>query len=292
MKLLLTGRDGQVGHELLRTLAPLGEIIACSRAEMDLSQPQSLRQKVRSIEPDWIVNAAAYTAVDQAEKEEALATAINDEAPGVLAEEAKKLDAGFVHFSTDYVFDGSKSSPYVETDAPNPLGAYGRSKLAGEKTVQSIGGRAWIFRTSWVYAPRGKNFLLTILRLANERPSLRVVADQFGAPTTAALIAESTAKVIDQQIGKPLPSGLYHLTASGRTTWHGFAEAIVKNGAARGLCGDIPVDPITTAEYPLPAKRPANSVMDQSQLAAALGERFPDWREGLKVCLDQVAPQV
>jgi dTDP-4-dehydrorhamnose reductase len=288
MRLLVTGRDGQVGWELQRALAPLGEVIACSRAEMDLSQPQSLRDKLRSIKPDWIVNAAAYTAVDKAEQEEVLATTINGEAPGVLAEEAKKLGAGFVHFSTDYVFDGTKATPYAETDPTNPLGAYGRSKLAGEKSVQAAGGRSWIFRTSWVYAPRGKNFMLTILRLAKERPRLRVVADQFGAPTTAKLIAETTAAFIGKQIKQASDAGLYHLTAGGRTSWHGFAEAIVKGGAARGLCNDVPIDPITTAEYPLPAKRPGNSVMDSKRLQEAFGLVMPAWRSGLDACLDEL----
>jgi dTDP-4-dehydrorhamnose reductase len=288
MKLLITGKDGQVGFELQQSLAPLGEVIALSRADFDLSRPDELRDKVRAIKPDWIVNAAAYTAVDKAEQEEALATVINGDAPGILAEEARRIGAGFVHYSTDYVFDGTRKEAYVETDPTNPLGAYGRSKLVGEQRVTAIGGRAWIFRTSWVYAPRGKNFMLTILRLAKERPRLRVVADQFGAPTTAALIAETTAAFISK---KPDAStaGIYHLTAGGRTSWHGFAEAIVAGGAARGLCNDVPIDPITTAEYPLPAKRPGNSVMNSARLARDLGAPLPSWQLGLAACIDDIA---
>jgi dTDP-4-dehydrorhamnose reductase len=282
MKFLVTGKDGQVGWELQRTLAPLGEVIAFARADFDLSKPNDLRDKVRAIKPDWIVNAAAYTAVDKAEQEEALATVINGEAPGVLAEEARRIGAGFVHYSTDYVFDGTKKEAYVETDPTNPLGAYGRSKLVGEQRVTAVGGRAWTFRTSWVYAPRGKNFLLTILRLAKERPSLRVVADQFGAPTTASLIAQTTATFIGKNPDAST-AGIYHLTAGGRTSWHGFAEGIVKGGTARGLCNDVPVAPITTAEYPLPAKRPGNSVMSHLALERDFGMRMPGWQE----CLDQ-----
>lgn len=285
MRLLVTGKDGQVGWELQRALAPLGEVIAASRAEMDLSQPESLRENVRAIKPDWIINAAAYTAVDKAEQEEALATTINGEAPGVLAEEAKKLGAGFVHYSTDYVFDGTKTTPYVENDPTNPLGAYGRSKLLGEKNVQAIGGRSWVFRTSWVYAPRGKNFMLTMLRLAKEKPRLRVVADQFGAPTSAALIADATAAFIARQTKQPTPDALYHLSAGGHASWHSFAEAIVKLGAQWGLCPEVPVDPISTAEYPLPARRPANSLLDHRKLEAVLGVELPSWESGLETAL-------
>ncbi|HZP11104.1 MAG TPA: dTDP-4-dehydrorhamnose reductase [Nevskiaceae bacterium] len=286
-RILLTGKDGQVGFELQRALAPIGDVIAKSRAELDLADLSALRDRVRVIKPDWIINAAAYTGVDKAEQEEARATRINGDAPGLLAEEAKKVGAGFVHFSTDYVFDGTKSTPYVEDDPTNPLGAYGRSKLAGEKNVQAVGGRAFIFRTSWVYAPRGKNFMLTMLRLANEKPRLRVVADQFGAPTSAPSIAAAILHFLTAKA--PMPTGIYHLTAAGRTSWHGFAEAIVRGGAARNLCPEVPVDSLTTAEYPLPAKRPANSVMDHSRFAAATGYEPSDWREGLERCLDEVA---
>ncbi len=286
-RFLVTGKDGQVGFELQRSLAPLGEVIACSRAELDLSQSQMLRDRVRATKPDWIINAAAYTAVDKAESEEALATTINGEAPGVLAEEAKRIGAGFVHFSTDYVFDGAKATPYVETDSTNPLGAYGRSKLAGEKNVQAIGGRSFIFRTSWVYAARGKNFMLTMLRVANERPRLRIVADQFGAPTSASMISAATAQFLAAKV--EIPAGIYHVTAAGKTSWHGFAEAIVRGAAARKLCREVPVDPITTSQYPLLAKRPPNSVLDHSGFAAATGYRPADWRDGLERCLDEVA---
>ncbi|HUR21144.1 MAG TPA: dTDP-4-dehydrorhamnose reductase [Vicinamibacterales bacterium] len=289
MRILVTGRDGQVGWELQRTLARLGEVVAYSRTEFDLANPESLREKMRALKPDWIINAAAYTAVDRAEQEEASASTINGEAPGILAEEAKKLGAGFVHFSTDYVFDGTKQTPYVETDPTNPLGAYGRTKLAGEQNVMAAGGRSWIFRTSWVYAPRGKNFMLTILRLATERPRLRVVADQYGAPTSAGLISDTVARFMATESAHRAAGGLYHLTADGRTSWHGFAEAIVQEGAARGLCPQVPIDPITTAEYPLPAKRPMNSVMDHQQLARDFGLQLPDWRDSLRQCMDELA---
>ena len=287
MKHLVVGRDGQVGHELLRTLAPLGEVVTFPQDQFDLAKPETLAERIRAVRPDWIINAAAYTAVDQAEKEEALALKINGDSPGVLAEEAKKLGAGFVHFSTDYVFDGSKTSPYVESDAPNPLGAYGRTKLAGERNVEAAGGRWWTFRTSWVYAPRGKNFMLTMLKLAKERPRLRVVADQVGAPTTAALLAEIVAHLIASKADAST-SGLYHATAGGKTSWHGFAEAIIKGGAKRGLCNEIPVDPISTAEYPLPAKRPANSVLDHQRLVRELGFTPHAWEAGLEASLDQL----
>lgn len=286
-RILLTGKEGQVGYELQRALAPAGELFAYSRSELDLARPDPLRERVREVRPDWIVNAAAYTAVDQAESEEALATQINGEAPGVLAEEAKRIGAGFIHFSTDYVFAGDKDGRYVESDAPNPINAYGRSKLAGERRVQQAGGRAFIFRTSWVYAARGKNFLLTILKLASEKPRLRVVADQFGAPTSARTIANTVGAMLANP--DPPEAGIYHLSCAGKTSWHGFAQAIVTEGAQRGLCPAVPVDPIPATDYPTPARRPANSLLAHERLVRALGVAMPDWQSALRDCLDELA---
>ena len=226
MKILLFGKNGQVGWELNRSLQPLGEVVALSREEADFSNPESLRKIVSEISPDVIVNAVAYTAVDKAEEEEELAAIINGVAPGILAEEALKINALLIHYSTDYVFDGAKDSPYIETDKPNPINAYGRTKLAGEVVIQSSDCDYLIFRTSWVYASRGHNFLLTMLKLASEREELSIVADQMGAPTTAKLIADTTALSIRQAMGEKqsgnFSSDLYHLATSGSTSWHGF----------------------------------------------------------------------
>lgn len=275
MKILLTGRNGQVGWELERALAPLGELFAFDREGLDLGNPVQLASTLREIAPEIIVNAAAYTAVDRAESEPEAAFAINAQAPGALAESARQLGALLIHYSTDYVFDGTKAEPYAEGDATNPLSVYGASKLAGEQIIRASGARHWIFRTSWVYAPRGKNFLLTMLRLAREGKPLRVIDDQFGAPTSAAMIARATAQAVARS---PVPaSGLYHMTAAGRTSWHGFACAILRE------CGlDNPVTPIPAADYPLPAKRPANSLLDNRRLAASFGIRLPNWEEGLR----------
>ncbi len=287
MRLLVTGKNGQLGWELQRTLAPLGDVKAYSEQELDLTNTDAVRACLQACKPQWIINPAAYTAVDKAEKDEPLAQAVNGEAPGLLAEEAKRLGAGLIHFSTDYVFSGNKTSPYLESDPVDPLGAYGRTKLAGEQRVTASGARAWIFRLSWVYASRGSNFLLTMLRLANERPRLRVVADQIGAPTWARQIAEAVALFIakrpDAATGR-----IYHMTPQGRTSWHGFAEAIVRGGAERGLCPEVAIDPIATSDYPLPAKRPGNSVLDHEQLARDFGLRLPDWRDSLRLCLDEL----
>jgi dTDP-4-dehydrorhamnose reductase len=242
-----------------------------------------------------IVNAAAYTAVDNAEKEEALATRINGEAPGVLAEEARRLGALLIHYSTDYVFDGGKPSPYLETDPPNPMGAYGRSKLAGERAIAAAGGDWLTLRTSWVYAARGKNFLRTILRLAAEREELRVVADQFGAPTWARLIAESTAQIVAAALREratgTFASGIYHLTAAGETSWHGFASIIVDQARKVSLQPAPKVQrivPITTEEYPLPAPRPRNSRMSLDGLERRFGLALPAWDRCLSLCLAEL----
>ena len=278
MKILLTGRTGQVGWDLARLLPELGELRATDRGELDMADADSIRRVVRETRPALIVNAAAYTAVDKAESEPELAMRINGEAPGVLAEEAKRLGALFVHYSTDYVFDGEKAGAYVETDAPNPVSAYGRSKLTGERAVAASGCRHFVFRTSWVYAPRGRNFMLTILKVARERSELNVVDDQFGAPTSSAAIAEATMRAI----GKGGGDGLYHMSAGGRTSWHGFAQAIVKSA---GL--GTPVRAIPTADYPTPARRPRNSMLDNAKLARDFGIALPDWREGLREVLPQ-----
>lgn len=273
MRILLTGRSGQLGWELERALSPLGEMVALDRAGLDLADPDRIRSVLRELQPGLIVNAAAYTAVDRAESEPEAAFAINERAPGILAEEARRLGALLIHYSTDYVFDGTKTVPYSEEDTPGPLNVYGASKLEGERAIAASGARHWIFRTSWVYAPRGKNFFLTVLRLAREGMPLRVVADQFGAPTSAAMLARATAQALSTQAP---PSGLYHMSAAGRTSWHGFACAILREF---GIAD--PVTAIAAAEYPTPAKRPANSLLGTGRLAASFGIRMPSWEAGL-----------
>ncbi len=291
MKILLFGKIGQVGWELNRTLQPLGEVIALDRRDVDFSKPENLRAIVGEIKPDVIVNAVAYTAVDKAEAEEALASRINGVAPGVLAEEALKSNALLVHYSTDYVFDGTKLTPYLETDSPNPINAYGRTKLAGEIAVQSSGCDYLIFRTSWVYASRGHNFLLTILKLAKERDELNIVSDQIGAPTSARLIAETTVNCLQQAMKERLEgdfsSGLYHLAASGYTSWHGFAEKIV-NEENKVLNLDFKVKAIKTIDYPTQAKRPMNSRLAVDKLKKDYAVVLPNWAEALESCLNEL----
>ncbi len=282
-KILLTGKDGQVGWELQRTLAPLGNVIALDRSALDLVDVDAIRAAIRNTHPDIIVNAAAYTSVDQAEAETGLAYSINCQAPGIMAEEAKKSGALLVHYSTDYVFDGSGSNPFTEDSATGPLNAYGRSKLAGEQAIQAIDGRHLIFRTSWVYGLRGKNFLRTILRLAQEKEELRIIADQFGAPTWSRMIAEATALILARQT---VSEGLFHLTSCGATSWHGFTEAIL--GLTRNQRQREPLlTAIPTHEYPLPAIRPRNSRLSCERLARETNFRLPDWRESLALCLAQ-----
>ena len=283
-RILLTGIHGQVGHELQRTLAPLGDVVALDRTALDLADPDSVRNTVRSLRPAIIVNPAAYTAVDKAESELDLAMAINATAPALLAEEAQRLGALLVHFSTDYVFDGSKATPYVETDPTAPISSYGRSKLAGEQAIAAAGCRHLIFRTCWVYGRRGQNFLRTMLRLAGEREELRVVADQHGAPTWSRMIAETTALALARHQGQ---QGIYHLCAAGETTWHGFAEAIIALAHVRGLLPRAtPVRRITTAEFPTPARRPANSRLSCDRLQRDFGLSMPDWEHTLDLCLN------
>lgn len=288
-RILVTGVNGQVGFELARSLQGLGGVVAVDRATLDLADPDRIRAVVRDVRPALIVNPAAYTAVDQAERDEAAAMRINATAPGILAEEAKRLGAALIHYSTDYVFDGAKASPYVETDAPAPQNVYGSSKLAGERAIAAVGGAAIVFRTSWVYGSRGRNFLLTMLRLAAERPELKIVADQIGAPTWANTIAAMTAHVAAQALAADdaaawwaSRSGVYHLTAGGETSWHGFASAIVE---LADLASRPSVVPIPSLDYPTPAKRPANSCLSNDKLARTFGLVAPDWRDALGLCL-------
>jgi dTDP-4-dehydrorhamnose reductase len=280
VKILLTGPTGQVGWELAPQLAKLGEVVAPDRTALDLADADAIRARVRDLKPDVIVNAAAYTAVDRAESEPDRAAAINGTAPGVLAEEAKRVGALLVHYSTDYVFDGTKAAPYTEDDAPRPLSVYGRTKLEGERAIQASGCRHLILRTSWVYSGRGHNFLLTMLRLGAERPELRVVDDQRGAPTWARDIAAATVELLANP-----PGGLFHLTAGGETTWHGFACEIMRKAGLTPV-----VHRIRSDEYRTAARRPANSVLDNARLRAAAGIVMPAWAESLAKCLAEARP--
>jgi dTDP-4-dehydrorhamnose reductase len=300
-RILLTGKNGQIGAELAAVLPGLGEVIAPDRQQLDLSRPDDIRRTIQEIRPTLIVNAAAYTAVDQAEKEEPVAQAINADAPALMAQEAKKIGAGLVHYSTDYVFDGSKHSPYEESDPPNPLSVYGKTKLAGEQAIRDVGLPHLIFRTAWVYGTRGRNFLLTILRLASQREELSIVHDQFGAPTWCRQIAQGTAAVLgrlmaDREGALSLPEtgGVYHMTAAGITTWHDFAVAILDEAshvpanlswltAATGGRNLIAkrISPITTAQYPTLARRPAYSVLSNFRLAQRFGVHLTEWRAQL-----------
>lgn len=289
MNILLTGRNGQVGWELQRTLLPLGRIEAVDQQELDLADPAAIRRMLDALRPDVIVNPAAYTAVDKAESEPGLAHAVNAEAPALLAQWAARQGALMIHYSTDYVFDGAKPAPYVETDPAGPLGVYGRSKRAGEEAVLASGADHLIFRTSWVYGARGANFLRTMLRLAAEREELRVVNDQIGAPTWARFLAEATALALRQALAERrhgrFESGLFHLACAGETSWHGFASAIVEG--RQGLRVKA-VTPITTAEYPLPAPRPANSRLNTDAFRARFGLALPGWRDCLQLCLEEI----
>lgn len=294
MKILLTGATGQVGWELARTLLPIGEVIAVDRNQADLADLSSLRAIIQQHKPNVIVNPAAYTAVDKAESEQGTAFLVNAEAPGVLAEEANKIGAMLVHYSTDYVFDGSKNAPYTEGDSTNPSNVYGQSKLAGEKAIQSIANDFLILRTSWVYASRGNNFLKTILRLAAEREELKIVSDQIGSPTWARLIAETTAHVVwqamKQRQDSRFSSGVYHLTSSGETSWHGFAEKIVDIVREQGKVElkNRAIQPIPTTDYPLPAQRPANSRLSSDRLEQQFGLTLPSWDNALKLCMQEL----
>jgi dTDP-4-dehydrorhamnose reductase len=282
-RILVTGRNGQVGWELERALAPLGDILACDRTRIDLAIADDIRTAVREAKPDIIVNAAAYTAVDKAEVEPELAMTINGTAPGILAEEARRHGALLVHYSTDYVFDGSKPTAYTEDDLPSPINSYGRSKLAGEHAIRASGCRHLILRTSWVYGLRGRNFLRTMMRLAAERDELRIVDDQIGAPTWSRMIAQATALAL--AAAEPL-EGLFHLASAGETSWFGFTEAILAGTKDRHRTPRL--IPIPTSEYPLPATRPANSRLDCSRLMREAAISLPHWRVALDLCLQDI----
>ncbi|MQB16947.1 MULTISPECIES: dTDP-4-dehydrorhamnose reductase [Pseudomonas] len=287
MKILITGQHGQVSQELQQRLQDLGELIVLGRDQLDLADADLIRQQVRAHRPGLIINAAAHTAVDLAESEPDAAFAINAIAPGILAEEAKALGIPLIHYSTDYVFDGSKPAPYTENDTPNPLGVYGQSKLAGEQAIAAVGGQYLILRTSWVYSSHGKNFLLTMQRLLQEKPQMRIVADQIGAPTWAGTIANSTRVLIEQWLaGKAGAWGVYHLTAQGETSWFGFAAAIGEQLRAEGkACAEL--EPIPSSAYPTPAQRPLNSRLDCTRLQQQWHVSQPQWQDALHECLAQ-----
>ena len=289
-RILILGSAGQLGHELQKAFAGVGPITAVDHASLDLADPAQIRATVGRVAPQIILNAAAYTAVDRAESEPDLARAINEAAPCILAEEARKHHALFVHYSTDYVFDGSKTSPWIETDPPHPLNVYGAGKLAGELAVQHIGGSFLIFRTSWVYGPHGNNFLLTMLRLGRERSALSIVDDQIGAPTTSIELARAThavvAGILAGRFGTPADwSGLYHMTCSGSVSWFGFAQAIFARAAELFAIKPPHLTPIATSAYPRPAVRPANSVLSNARLQSRFGLQLAPWESALEEAL-------
>ena len=285
MRILISGKHGQVSSELQKRLGAMGELVVPGRDQLDLAQPEQIRQQVRRVRPDLIINAAAYTAVDKAQSEKAATFAVNAQAPGILAEEAAALGIPLIHYSTDYVFDGRKGAPYTETDATNPLGVYGESKLAGEQAITAVQGKHLILRTSWVYSTHGHNFLLTMQRLLQEKPELRIVADQIGAPTWAGTIANSTLALIERwQAGESGAWGTYHLSAQGETSWFGFAQAIGEALREQGKpCAHLL--PIPSSDYPTPAARPLNSRLDCSRLLREWGVSQPDWQTALRECL-------
>jgi len=289
-RVLILGAQGQLGIELQKTFTGAGEVVALGRARCDLANSESIRKVMAEVAPAIVLNAAAYTAVDRAESEPELAMRVNGEAPGVLAEEARKINALLVHYSTDYVFDGSKRGPWVEDDPVNPLNEYGRTKLAGERKIAEAGGRYLIFRTSWVYSLHGNNFLKTMLRLGRERDHLRVVNDQIGAPTTAAALARATRAVIDglDSVSHSEASGIYHMTCSGETSWCGFAQEIFRRARApEGRKWPV-VTGIPDMEYPTPAKRPKNSVLCNSKLKTRFGVALPRWEDALGETLEEM----
>lgn len=291
-RILLTGKNGQVGWELQRTLATLGQVVALDSKALDLTDASALRRAIQDIRPDIIVNPAAYTAVDKAETEPEIAMAVNATAPAVMAEEAKKSGALLVHYSTDYIFDGSKAGAYLEQDQPNPLGVYGKTKLLGEQAVRSSGCKHLIFRTSWVYGTRGKNFMLTMLRLAKERSELRVVDDQIGAPTWSRTLAEIPAQILAQLYAPSSSaerieqvSGTYQLTSSGSISWCGFTAEILR---VADIASKPALQPITTADYPTPTARPKNSVMSNAKLQQTFGLTAGDWQDNLRLCMQEL----
>ncbi|MDE2160695.1 MAG: dTDP-4-dehydrorhamnose reductase [Burkholderiales bacterium] len=296
MKILLLGKNGQVGWELQRSLAPLGEVVACDfdsagDLKADFSRPESLLPLIRSVRPDIIVNSAAHTAVDQAESEPERARAINAAAPGLIAREAAALGALLVHYSTDYVFDGSGDAPRDETAATAPRSVYGRTQLEGEELIRAAGGPHLILRTSWVYAARGGNFARTMLKLAAEREALNVIADQYGAPTGAELLADVTAHALRRTLAVPALAGTYHCVAAGETHWHGYATHVIDWARAQGVPIRVAADavkPIPTSAYPTPARRPLNSRLDTKKLRAAFDLALPDWRGGVDRMLTEI----
>ncbi len=291
MNILLLGKNGQVGWELQRSLAVLGQVTALGHGEADFTQPQAVAQAVRALCPDVIVNAAAHTAVDKAESEPGRARLLNATTPGVLAEEAARLGAWLVHYSTDYVFDGSGDRPWTELDAPAPLSVYGATKLEGERLIQQSGCRHLILRTSWVYAARGGNFAKTMLRLAQERERLTVIDDQWGAPTGADLLADVTAHAIRHLQQRPQDGGLYHCVAGGETTWHSYAKYVVEHTRQAQTAINIKateIAPVPTGAFPTPARRPHNSRLDNARLQAAFGLRLPPWQQGVARMLTEI----
>jgi dTDP-4-dehydrorhamnose reductase len=311
VRILLIGRNGQIGSELYRLLPSLGELVAPDRNELDLANAAHVRRAIREYQPNLIVNAAAYTNVDGAEKDHRTAHTVNAEAPAVMAEEAKKVGSALLHYSTDYVFDGRKNAPYEETDAPNPANVYGKSKLAGEQAIRASGVPHLIFRTSWIYARRGRNFLMTILRLATQREELRVVNDQIGAPTWSQEVAAGTVRVLQQVAGKETfdpasllaINGIYHMTAHGTTSWFDFARCILQESASmspeipwfQAATGGRPLiaqrlTPISSEEYPTAAQRPGYSVLSNSRLERTFGVQLPDWRAQLDTLFHDAEP--
>jgi dTDP-4-dehydrorhamnose reductase len=287
MKIIVTGKNGQVGHELMRSLAPLGEVVGIDVEDCDLNKPAAIEKMLAHVKPDLIVNPAAYTAVDKAESEANLAHAVNAAAPEVLAKYAASKNIPIIHYSTDYVFDGTKDGLYVETDKANPKSVYGKTKYLGEAAVRNNAPKHVILRTSWVFGSHGVNFLKTMLKLAQERDALRVVADQVGAPTSAELIAETTAQIMRQMVGLPEDDprwGVYHLTAGGATNWHAYASYVIAQARAAGWpikVADEAIAAIRTEDYPVAATRPMNSCLDTTKLRAAFGVSLPDWRVGV-----------
>jgi len=292
-RILIVGKTGQLGRELARSFAGFGSVVAADRAAVDLADPAQIRALVRRESPDVILNAAAYTAVDRAEEESEQAFAINAHAPRVLAEETGERNALLVHYSTDYVFDGKSSAPWLETDKPLPLNIYGASKLAGEHALEEVGANYLIFRTSWVYGPYGKNFLATMLRLARERSSLSIVDDQIGAPTTSIELARATRAIVeglfaDRFGGIRESAGIYHMTCGGSTSWFGFAQAIfARAGELLGVKAPE-LKPIGTKNYPTPATRPRNSVLSNDKLHACFGVRLADWEPALEEVMQEL----
>ncbi|MDI6726328.1 MAG: dTDP-4-dehydrorhamnose reductase [Smithellaceae bacterium] len=294
LTILLTGRQGQIGWELCRSLAPLGKVIALDYPQIDYAHPESLRSLLREIRPNIIVSAAAYTAVDKAQEEKALAMTINAEAVDVLAREAKRLNALVVHYSTDYVFDGTKPGPYREDDAPCPLNAYGASKLAGDINLRESGCACLIFRTSWVYGVRGNNFLLTMLKLGRDRDNLRVIDDQIGAPTWSRLVAQASTLALAKLAASREKGwdesclGIYNMTSAGSTSWYGFAREIFQKAAAAGWCPLPDIQAIASEDYPLPAARPRNSCLNNDKLFNVFGLALPSWEIALSLCMDEL----